>query len=119
MYNILILCSNINTVQDYMIYERTKQVSYYDASKILQKALCLIDRHLTQLSQEDKVAGQSAIVIQNYAKTLAILAKEQREATKGFNPAELTDEQLEQLTRQAEEILNETDDQTNETTDTN
>jgi hypothetical protein len=90
---------------------------YYDASKIQQKALCLIDRHLDQLLQDDKVALSCAIVIQNYAKTLAVLAKEQREATKGFNPAELTDEQLEQLTKQAEEILNENNDPTNEAGD--
>jgi len=92
-------------------------MTYYDASKIQQKALCLIDRHLTQLLQDDKIAGQSAIIIQNYAKTLAVLAKDQREASKGFNPAELTDEQLEQLTKQAEEILNEDHDSADQATD--
>jgi hypothetical protein len=90
---------------------------YYDASKIQQKALALIDRHLDQLLQDDKVALATATTIQNYAKALAVLAKDQRDASKGFNPAEMSDEELDRLAIQAREILNESDNSENEETD--
>lgn len=90
---------------------------YYDASKIQQKALELIDRHLDQLLQDDKVALSAATTIQNYAKALAVLARDQRDATKGFNPAEMTDEELEQLTNKAKELLNESDSSSDEEVD--
>ncbi len=84
--------------------------NHYDASKLQQKALALIDRHLDQLLKQDQVAAVSAVIIQNYAKTLAVVAKDQRDALRGFNPAELTDEELDKLAKQAEML---TDDETN------
>lgn len=92
---------------------------YFDASKLQQKALELIDRHLNQLLAEDKIALTAATTIQNYAKALAVLAKDQRDATRGFNPSSMTDEELEKLTHQAKEVLNESDDSTDEEIDPN
>ena len=77
--------------------------TYYDASKLQQKALELIDRHLSQLLDQPQVAAVSAIIIQNYAKTLAVLAKDQRDALRGFNPASMTDEELDAIAKQAEQ----------------
>jgi uncharacterized protein YqeY len=76
-----------------------------DASKLQQKALILIERHLDQLLGQEQVAAASAIIIQNYAKTLAVVARDQREALRGFNPASLTDEELDNLARQAEQAI--------------
>ncbi len=79
--------------------------TYYDAGKLQQKALALIDRHLDQLLTQEQVASASAIIIQNYAKTLAVVARDQRESLRGFNPGTLTDEELDTLAKQAEQAL--------------
>ena len=75
-------------------------MSYLNAEELQQKALILINRHLDQLLKEPTVAQGSALTIQNYAKTLVILATDQRNAAKGFNPGALTTEQLEQLEKE-------------------
>ena len=75
-------------------------MSYLNAEELQQKALTLINRHLDQLLKESTVAQGSALTIQNYAKTLVILATDQRNAAKGFNPGALTTEQLEQLEKE-------------------
>ena len=63
----------------------------------------MIDRHLSQLLEQPQVAAVSAIIIQNYAKTLAVLAKDQRDALRGFTPAAMTDEELDAIAKQAEQ----------------
>lgn len=88
-----------------------------DPNLIQNKALELIDRHLDQLLQEDKIASSMAVIIQNYAKTLAMVAKDQRDALRGFNPAQYTDEELEKLAEKAGEIINEANSSPNETDD--
>jgi hypothetical protein len=80
--------------------KRIRQVSYLSAEELQQKTLTLINRHLDQLLEEPKVAQGSALTIQNYAKTLVILATDQRNAAKGFNPSALTIEELEQLEKE-------------------
>lgn len=75
-------------------------MSYLNAEELQQKALALISRHLDQLLKEPTVSQGSALTIQNYAKTLVILATDQRNAAKGFNPGALTTEQLEQLEKE-------------------
>jgi hypothetical protein len=81
-------------------------MSYKDPITLLQKSLVLIDRHLDQLLEGGPVAQGSAITIQNYAKTLVVVAKELRDQISGSNPAELTDEELETLAAQAAKSLN-------------
>ena len=83
--------------------------TFHDAATIQQKALELIDRHLTQLLEGGPVANGSAITIQNYAKTLAMVAKDQRDAARGFNAAELSDEELARLTEEAKKHIQEPD----------
>ena len=75
-------------------------MSHLNAEDLQQKALTLINRHLDQLLKEPTVAQGSALTIQNYAKTLVILATDQRNAAKGFNPSALTIEELERLERE-------------------
>lgn len=75
-------------------------MSYLNAEELQQKALTLISRHLDQFLREPTVSQGSALTIQNYAKTLVILATDQRNAAKGFNPGALTTEQLEQLEKE-------------------
>lgn len=75
-------------------------MSHLSAEDLQQKALTLINRHLDQLLREPTVAQGSALTIQNYAKTLVILATDQRNAAKGFNPSSLTTEELEQLEKE-------------------
>lgn len=84
-----------------------------DINKIIDKSVTLIDRHLDKLLEQDDLSFSLASHIQNYAKTLVIIAKDQREALKGFNPAEFTDEQLKEL----EKSLGETSDQDQNSTD--
>lgn len=85
-------------------------MSYIDASKLQYKALTLIERHLDKLLDQGDVAMASAIVIQNYAKTLVMVAKDQRDAMRGFNPSALTDEELDKLVKEAESQANENTD---------
>jgi hypothetical protein len=80
-----------------------------DPNIIQNKALILIERHLDQLLKEPTIATSMAVVIQNYAKTLAMVAKDQRDALRGFNPAGYTDEELDNLVAKAGEIVHEAD----------
>lgn len=82
---------------------------YKDPNLLQNKALELIERHLDQLLGQGDVANSMAIVIQNYAKTLVMVAKDQRDALRGFNPAGYTDEELDKLAEKAGEVLNEGD----------
>jgi hypothetical protein len=84
-------------------------MNYKDPNLIQHKALELIDRHLDQLLRQGDVALGMAITIQNYAKTLVVVAKDQRDALRGFNPAGYTDEELDKLAEKAGEVLNESD----------
>jgi hypothetical protein len=84
-------------------------MEYKDPNLLQNKALILIERHLDQLLQDDKVASSMAIVIQNYAKTLVMIAKDQRDALRGFNPAGYTDEELDKLAARAGEVISEGD----------
>lgn len=90
---------------------------FKDPNLLQHKALELIERHLDQLLAQGDVANSMAIVIQNYAKTLVMVAKDQRDALRGFNPAGYTDEELDKLAAKAGEVLNETDSQTDEEND--
>lgn len=81
-------------------------MSFIDAAQLQQKALELIDRHLSQLLKDGTVSTGSAVIIQNYAKTLVIMAREQRDQQGLHNPASLTDEELEVLAAQAARTLN-------------
>jgi hypothetical protein len=83
-----------------------------DPNIIQNKALILIERHLDQLLKEPTIAASMAVVIQNYAKTLAMVAKDQRDALRGFNPAGYTDEELDNLVAKAGEIVHEADNTT-------
>lgn len=83
---------------------------YKDPNLLQHKALELIERHLDQLLKQGDVAQGSAITIQNYAKVLVMIAKDQRDALRGFNPAGYTDEELDKLAAKAGEVLNESDD---------
>lgn len=80
---------------------------FKDPNQLQNKALILIERHLDQLLAQGDVANSMAIVIQNYAKTLVMIAKDQRDALRGFNPAGYTDEELDRLAAKAGEVLNE------------
>lgn len=80
---------------------------YKDPNLLQHKALQLIERHLDQLLAQGDVANSMAIVIQNYAKTLVMVAKDQRDALRGFNAAGYTDEELDKLAAKAGEVLNE------------
>lgn len=90
---------------------------FKDPTLLQHKALELIERHLDQLLAQGDVANSMAIVIQNYAKTLVMVAIDQRDALRGFNPAGYTDEELDKLAAKAGEVLNETDSQTDEEND--
>ncbi len=81
-------------------------MSFIDAASLQQKALQLIERHINQLLEGGPVAQSSAIHIQNYAKTLVVIAKDQREQQHGIDPAGMTDEELESLIGQAVNALN-------------
>lgn len=81
-------------------------MSFIDAAQLQQKTLELIDRHLSQLLEDGTVSTGSAVIIQNYAKTLVIMAREQRDQQGLHNPASLTDEELEVLAAQAARTLN-------------
>jgi len=80
-------------------------MAFIDAAALQQKALVLIERHLDQLLHADQVANASALVIQNYAKTLVILAKDQREQANGADPATYTDAELATLASVAAKTL--------------
>jgi hypothetical protein len=84
-------------------------MEYKDPNLLQNKALILIERHLDQLLQDDKVASSMAVVIQNYSKVLVMIAKDQRDALRGFNPAGYTDEELDKLAAKAGEVINESD----------
>lgn len=85
-------------------------MEYKDASKLQYKALELIERQLDKLLEQDDLSFSMAITIQNYAKTLVMVAKDQRDSMRGFNPSELTDEELDKLAKQAEELQNDNTD---------
>lgn len=92
-------------------------MEYKDPNLLQNKALVLIERHLDQLLQDDKVANSMAIVIQNYLKVIIAAAKDQRDQLRGFNPSSYTDEELAQLASTAEKTLSEEkfDDDSDET----
>jgi len=75
-------------------------VLHLSAEDLQQKALTLINRHLDQFLKEPTVSQGSALTIQNYAKTLVILATDQRNAAKGFNPSAFTIEELEKMEKE-------------------
>lgn len=82
-------------------------MEFKDPNHLQNKALVLIERHLDQLLAQGDVAQGSAITIQNYAKVLVMIAKDQRDALRGFNPSGYTDEELDKLAAKAGEVLNE------------
>lgn len=75
-----------------------------EALRLINKALPIIDRHLTELSALNPLTGTAATTIQNYIKTLAILTKEEKTSDENLSD--------EDLLRQAKELLEESEDET-------
>lgn len=89
---------------------------YKDPNLLQHKALELVERHLDKMLTDD-VPLSMATTIQNYMKVLVMVAKDQRDALRGFNPAGYSDEELDKLAAKAGEVLNERDSSSDEETD--
>lgn len=81
-------------------------MNYKDPNLLQHKALELIERHLDKMLADDAPLSM-ATTIQNYMKVLVMVAKDQRDALRGFNPSGYTDEELDRLAAKAGEVLNE------------
>lgn len=92
-------------------------MKYLDPNLLQHKALELIERHLDKMLA-DEAPLSMATTIQNYSKVLVMIAKDQRDALRGFNPAGYTDEELDKLAAKAGEVLNENHSSPDEETDT-
>lgn len=91
-------------------------MEYKDPNLLQHKALALIERHLDKMLT-DEAPLSMATTIQNYAKVLVMIAKDQRDALRGFNPAGYSDEELDKLAAKAGEVLNASDSSTDEEAD--
>lgn len=89
---------------------------YKDPNILQHKALELVERHLDKMLADDAPLSM-ATTIQNYMKVLVMVAKDQRDALRGFNPAGYTDEELDKLAAKAGEVLNDVGNSSDEETD--
>lgn len=74
-----------------------------DITKIQEKVLKIIDRRIDKILEQGDIGPGMDTTIQNYAKTLVMVAKEQREALKGFDPRQLTDDEIDKMLKESED----------------